>query len=200
MGRVGHDPSELCCNLSRGVFSALLAHHVAHDPNDRRHAARIRTAAERQKESPGLAPPQVIPKPAGRTESALLFRRVNLDFDFGGRFCPTAPSEARRIFLWNRGEASKPNEFEWVSSVVDVAIMAVAISRDSSRVWYVRLPSKLARSLTRSPMHDVFQQHLHVGSRSDERSWVGAGNLSSLVAERGHRRPVGPHVVQVNRR
>ena len=63
---------------------------------------------------------------------------------------PDCAERSEAHFLWNRGEASKPNEFEWVSSIVDVAIMAVAISRvliHREYGMFVFPQSSLARSL-----------------------------------------------------
>jgi hypothetical protein len=50
------------------------------------------------------------------------------------------------MFVRNIAAPSEPNEIEWVSSVVDVAIMSVANSRTTRE--YSRLPQGSLRSLT----------------------------------------------------
>jgi len=59
-----------------------------------------------------------------------------------------------------QGEGERAERIEWVSLVVDVAILSVAISRDSSRVWYVRLHQGSLASLAHllavaEPLFDV---------------------------------------------
>ena len=83
-----------------------------------------------------------------------LVSSVTLDTSslFTGRMVTTMyaslniPASRNFMFVRNIAAPSEPNEIEWVSSVVDVAIMSVANSRTTRE--YSRLPQGSLRSLT----------------------------------------------------
>mmetsp|Transcript_109783 Transcript_109783/g.224351 ORF Transcript_109783/g.224351 Transcript_109783/m.224351 type:complete len:780 (+) Transcript_109783:322-2661(+) len=63
------------------VRPRLLADQVAHGHDDGRHGAAVGAAAQWQQVARGAAPPQVVPQPAGRAQTALFLGRRPLQFD-----------------------------------------------------------------------------------------------------------------------